>query len=457
MEPEIPNINRSLEQKEVEKYIKFFTLKSLHCVISSRTGCSSSTRCNPTAKGLDWFNIALPNGDANSKFDSAIREQFGKKVPGIYKPVSVDIILKTNDGALTLLESWQANTDVKNKEENIKNHFSIYNRLGVLLKSVISISRVLPSYQITQRYDSDFLLFFKVHSELYPLNHYELNSVIHIGSVITPIGEISLKTLYRNKIWLSPGSLQSLVSPYVIHDTSTLFPLTLDRDKKFKISENEIITSGLSPCLPDWFSLSSSGSSEVSTAFKKIDKLPPTIDNTTIEKQIPQPNLPSTDEEVERPIAAFVEPLDLTNMPNLDLPELPATPPFLSLMQETQEDDKISENNESTNTITSTNTFSEPSSSCNEIKSPILQRRAEAVGYEDDFVLVELRPAFCSDHDTVGSLFRQCQSPVPLEMFEALEKEDRESEPITLDTLLQNYQKELDDIENFFSSMSLSS
>ena len=450
MEPQNPNSNKNLEQKEVENYIKFFTLKSLQCVIDSRTGCCSNTRCNPTAKGLDWFNISLPDSDANRKFQSTIRELFGKKIPGMFKPVCLDIVLKTSEGTFTVLESWQVSTN-SSVQENIKNIFSIYNRLGVLLKSVITISRVLPSYQLSRKNDSDFLLFFKVHSEIYPLHHYELHNIMPIGSVVTPIGEISIKALYRNKIWLTAGSMHSLT--YVINDTSALFPLSADKEKPFRsldvYAENEIAlaVSDISPCLPDWFSLSSSGSSEVSSAFKNVEK-----QSTSADKQITQP-LNVLDETVERPVAAFAEPfaIDLRNMPNLDLPELPATPPFLSLLQDSPDSKIISaflQDSESTDTVTSASITNETENEEN--KSPILQRRAEAVGFEDDFVLVELRPAFCSDHDTVGSLFRQCQSPVALDMFAALEKEDRESETVDLDTQLEKYRKELQEFENYF-------
>jgi len=454
MEPHNPSNIANLEQKEVEKYIKFFTLKSLQCVINSRTGCWSNTKCNPTAKGLDWFNISLPDSDASRKYQSTIREQFGKKVPGIFKPVCLDIVLKTSEGSYTVLESWQVSTKASNKEENIKNHISIYNRLGVLLKSVITMSRVLPSYQLSRKNDSDFMLFFKVHSEIYQLHHYELHNVMPIGSVITPIGEVSIKALYRNKIWLTAGSMHSLT--YVINDTSSLFPLSVDKEKSFHTldinAENEIAlaVSDISPCLPDWFSMSSSGSGETSSNVKNIDN----------QCNLVQPSPPSycqpsslTDETVDRPVAAFAEPfpIDLANMPNLDLPELPATPPFSSLLKDSSDSKIISflqdDLQESEATITSESITTQPESG---IESPLIQRRAEAVGFEDDFVLVELRPAFCSDYDTVGSLFRQCQSPATLDMFAALEKEDRESESIDLDTQLEKYRKELQEFESYF-------
>ena len=121
MEAQNPNTN-NVEQKEVEKYIKFFTLKALQCVIESRTGCRSNTKCNPTARGLDWFNISLPDSDANRKFQSTIREQYGKKIAGLVKPVCLDIVLKTSEGSYTVLESWQVRSKSTSKEEHLKNH-----------------------------------------------------------------------------------------------------------------------------------------------------------------------------------------------------------------------------------------------------------------------------------------------------------------------------------------------
>jgi len=250
---------------------------------------------------------------------------------------------------------------------------------------------------------------------------------------------------------------------YVISDTSSLFPLSVDKEKSFQTldinAENEIAlaVSDISPCVPDWFSLSSSGSGEAPSKNieKNIENLPNFPEKQVVQQSQP-PSQPSslTDETVERPVAAFAEPfpIDLANMPNLDLPELPATPPFSSLLQDSPDSKIISfiqddDLQESAATVTSESITTEPE---NEIESPLIQRRAEAVGFEDDFVLVELRPAFCSDHDTVGSLFRQCQSPAALDMFAALEKEDRESESIDLDTQLEKYRKELQEFENYF-------
>ena len=458
------------EQKEVEKYIKFFTLKALQSVINSRTGSKSNTKCNPTAKGLDWFNISLPESDANRKFQSTAREQFGKKVAGLYKPICLDIVLKTSEGSYTVLETWQVASKPVGKDDQVKNHITIYNRLGVLLKSVIAMSRVLPSYQLARKQDSDFTLFFKVHSEVYPLQHYELNNAMPIGSVATPIGEVSIKALYRSKVWLNDGSMHSL--NYVIDDTSALIPLVSDKDMLQQNidanAENEIAlaVSDISPCVPNWFSMSSSGSGAESSKYMGKVDIHFTEDKEVRSDVSEAPSLPSSlkEESIERPIPAFAEPfqINVANMPMLDLPELPSTPPFSSLLQDSPDAKIISfvqgqevvDLQESEGTVTCESSVVAPEVEVEpptNIESPLIQRRAEAVGFEDDFVLVELRPAFCSDNDTVGSLFRQCQSPATLDMFAALEKEDEESECIDLDTQLEIYRKEIHEFENYFN------
>lgn len=436
--------NSSSEYKDVEKYFKFFAIKALQCVVQSRVGSKCKTRCNPSAKGLDWFNMSLPDGDANSKLQGRIRDIFGKKIPGFSAPICVDIILKTAEGSLTVLETWQIMTDERIKSDTMKNSFSIYNRLGVLLKSVLSIGRLLPSYHLSRKSQQDFTLYCKLHIELHQLHNYELHNQIDIGSVVSPLGKISIKVLYRNKIWLS-GSMQA--HTYVINNMETLFSLTSDKERSsfqsVDMFENEIAlaASDIGTVLPDWFSPLSSTSSELDMVFKNSKK------RVSPEKQmiVSGPTVGHMDEK-SRPIAAFVEPstLEDNGLPNLELPTLSSTPPFLSLLHEPNKEPQTTapENNKDKKMVDVKHERND---------SPtLLQRRAEAVGFEDDFVLVELRPAFSIDDDSVGMLFRQCQSPEALDIFSSLEKEDNESECIDLDTQLEKYRQELNEFQNFF-------
>ncbi|XP_012559972.1 autophagy-related protein 13 homolog [Hydra vulgaris] len=417
-------------QKEVAKYIKFFITKSLQSVIQSRSGRRTKTSCNAYSKGLDWFNIALPEKSSSCQLNKKIAELFGKKTIGTHESICLDIVLKTLEGRFTVLESWQIlNTNSFENEKKFKNQFSVYNRFSILIKSVIVLSRILPLYHLSREIDHDFFLFFKVHTEIYPLHSYEMHNKLNIGTVETPCGNITLSVLFKNKIWLNGSGIH--VPLYAIYNTDTLVPLDRQKDqlisgfRSLEIMETEIAlaASEVESCLPNWFSpLSPSNTNE---ACKPLSKL--------------------TNENFQ-PIAAFANPSSaIDDFPDLDLPDLPDVPPFLSLLQEPS------------NLKTNDCSFSDSKTNVNKlvenvkITTDFSAQRAEAVGYEDDFVLVELRPAFCSEDGSVGGLYRQCQAPAVLEMFFSLEQDEQYNEGLDLETQLQTYKKELIKYKEFFN------
>ncbi|XP_066921482.1 autophagy-related protein 13 homolog [Clytia hemisphaerica] len=430
--------------KEVEKYIKFFVLKSLQAIVSSRIGIHNKTRCKPAAKGQDWFNIALHECEANRRLQAKVRDIYGKKIPTLWDPISLDIILRTFDGNYIILETWQLSTNLENKDPKHKNHFSIYNRLGILLKSVLSISRVLPSFNLAKKNEKDFSLFFKVHTEVYSLHQYELHNSLSIGFVKTPIGTVNIKTMYRSKVWLS-GSFHA--HTYKISDPDSLLPLFNEKDgglsksafQSIDMFENEL---ALAVSDQEWINSTYSTSSNVQSKTKHSVTSP--VDFSSVAASIGH-------EDGLRQIAAFVEPFTLSdiNLEPLDLPKLPPTPPFQSLLPGKSPTDNVDANlDHDKGTKQESNFKSLP---MNKRQSTEIYRQAEAVGFEDDFVLVELRPAFFSEDDTVGNLYKQCQSPVPLDIFTSLEQEDQDSESIDLDAQLEKCRKELMEYQEFFS------
>lgn len=444
-------------QKEIEKYIKFFVLKSLHAIVSSRIGIHNKTRCKPSAKGQDWFNISLHDCEANIKLQGKLRDLIGKRVPTLWIPICLDIILRTSDGSFIILETWQLSTDGENKELKHKNHFSIYNRLGVLLKSVLSISRVLPSFNLAKKNEKDFALYFRVHSEVYSLHQYGLNNVLSIGFVKTPIGTVNIKTMYRRKVWLS-GSFHA--HTYTIKDPESLLPLFTEKDTLNKSStfqsidmfENELALA-VSDTNQEW----------VNSTFLSNSKTP--IKGEAISDLNNESTVASIGhEEGLRQVAAFADPFNGLNLDPLDLPKLPPTIPFQSLLQPQTSSSSISKLNESDLTDGQIPAFIkdatqqkvDPSKdSSTNIKriskdKVKMSQHAEAVGFEDDFVLVELRPAFFSEDDSVGILYKQCQSPAPLEIFQSLKQEDEHSESVDFDTQLEKYRKELIEYQKFF-------
>ena len=440
--------------KEIEKYIKFFVLKSLQAIVSSRIGIHNKTRCKPSAKGQDWFNISLHDCEANRKLQGRIRELFGKRVPTLSSPICLDIILRTVDGSFVILETWQISTDSELKEPKHKNHFLIYNRMGVLLKSVLSISRVLPSFNLARNNEKDFTLYFRVHSEIYSLHQYELNNSLSLGFVKTPIGTINIKTMYRNKVWLS-GSFHA--HTYTINDPESLLPLftekdTLDKSSNFQsidMFENELALA-VSDSNQEWVNSTVSSISKAPFSRENVSKLK---DGSTIAS--------IGHEEGFRQIAAFAEPISSQSfgLGSLDLPKLTEDLPFQSLLQLTSArstpnmvNESDTSENQATNKVPSgkLDTDLHGLTKSKKVSDKNVTQHAEAVGFEDDFVLVELRPAFFSEDNSVGNLYKQCQSPAPLDIFKSLEQEDEHSEALDFDTQLEKYRKDLIEYQQFF-------
>ena len=424
--------NNGSTQKEVAKYIKFFVTKSLQSVIQSRSGRKNKTSCNPFSKGLDWFNIALPEKNTSCPLNKRIAELFGKKLAGTYESICLDIVLKTLEGRITVLESWQIlNTNIAENEKKFKNQFSVYNRFSILIKSVIVLSRILPLYHLSRETDHDFFLFFKVHTEIYPLHSYEMHNKLNIGTIETPCGNTNVSVLFKNKIWLNGSSIH--VPMYAIYNTDALFPLERQKDqlmsgfRSLEVMESEIAlaASETESCLPNWFS-------PLSPLSNKNDACEPC-------EQIKN--------ETSQPVAAFAEPLGvIEDFPDLDLPDLPDIPPFLSLLHESS--------NAQTTECSSKDIKNVHNSKIDDNEKMTMDfstQRAEAVGYEDDFVLVELRPAFCSEDGSVGGLYRQCQIPAVLEMFTSLEQDEQCNEALDIEAQLQIYQKELVKYKEFFN------
>ena len=80
----------------------------------------------------------------------------------------------------------------------------VYSRMSLLLKSIISVSRITPAYKLSGRQGADsFVLCYRVFSG----EPHSLGTSVHkctIGQVDTPIGSYSVLLSYRTQLTLSP-------------------------------------------------------------------------------------------------------------------------------------------------------------------------------------------------------------------------------------------------------------
>lgn len=80
-------------------------------------------------------------------------------------PLCVEINLETVDGDKMLLEVWSLNINKDLSDPSAKVHFPIYNRMSILLKSLISITRVTPAYKLSRRQSPDsYTVYYKIYN-----------------------------------------------------------------------------------------------------------------------------------------------------------------------------------------------------------------------------------------------------------------------------------------------------
>lgn len=124
-------------------------------------------------------------------------------------PLIVEISLKTIDSKKLTLEIWKLSfTD--ETEENIRILYTVYNRMSLLLKSLITVTRVLPAYKLS-RVKGDYVMEYNVYTMDSATNESidyasklgrECRSSL-LGSVVTPFGSICIEFAYRTKMEMS--------------------------------------------------------------------------------------------------------------------------------------------------------------------------------------------------------------------------------------------------------------
>lgn len=121
-------------------------------------------------------------------------------------PLCVEISLRTSEGDQMVLENWCLSMLAEQCDPTTRIVHTIYNRMGTLLKSLVSITRVVPAYKLSRRQGPDsFVICYRIFLGE-PLIQClgEDFSQVKIGQICTPIGTLNLSVSYRTKMTISP-------------------------------------------------------------------------------------------------------------------------------------------------------------------------------------------------------------------------------------------------------------
>ncbi|XP_078033968.1 autophagy-related 13 isoform X4 [Augochlora pura] len=191
------------DKRDLDKFTKFLALKAAQIIVQSRSGEKVSTKCKPNSSGTDWFNLAIH--DVPEVLAEAKRALCGETVNSTI-PLCIEISLRTVEGDTMVLETWSLRVLPEHSDPTIRVTYTVYNRMGILLKSLLSVSRITPAYKLSRRQGPDsYVICYKIYvgePQLHTLGDNYKN--VRVGQLCTPVGTIHLSVSYRTKMTISP-------------------------------------------------------------------------------------------------------------------------------------------------------------------------------------------------------------------------------------------------------------
>lgn len=184
----------SQDRKDLDKFIKFFALKTVQVIVQARLGEKICTRSSSSPTGSDWFNLAIKD---IPEVTHEAKKALSGQLPAVGRSMCVEISLKTSEGDSMELEIWCLEMNEKCDKE-IKVSYTVYNRLSLLLKSLLAITRVTPAYRLSRKQGHEYVILYRIYFGEVQLNGLgEGFQTVRVGTVGTPVGTLTLSCAYR--------------------------------------------------------------------------------------------------------------------------------------------------------------------------------------------------------------------------------------------------------------------
>ncbi|XP_018301454.1 autophagy-related protein 13 homolog [Mycetomoellerius zeteki] len=384
-----------------------------YCSPGEESGCSWQRACainnlneyrhKPALSKI--FNLAikeLPEVSADAK-----RALCGEIVSSAV-PLCIEISLKTVEGDKMVLETWSLSVLPEQSDPAVRVTYTVYNRMGILLKSLLSVSRVTPAYKLSRRQGPDsYTMCYRIYMgepQLYNLG--DNYKHVRVGQLCTPVGTIHLSVSYRTKMTISPTHKgRDSIMLKSDHFHSDLSP----RHARYQQSEET----------------SKSLSDTIKVGAFVINK--PVIVN---EEDLVIPDVPFssllTPKQTSPPPISLVKPSTKTTMAAITT-------------------DSNNGNNERLN---NDNTTSKCTSQNGSRRSSCSMTSAN-----DDFIMVDLKTPFAvtNTNSDVGAFYRECQSAPQLQAF--MEERTLAEQLGDLTKQLETFETNMQHYEDILSSL----
>ncbi|XP_057220994.1 autophagy-related protein 13 isoform X2 [Malurus melanocephalus] len=399
----------SQDRKDLDKFIKFFALKTVQVIVQARLGEKICTRSSSSPTGSDWFNLAIKD---IPEVTHEAKKALAGQLPAVGRSMCVEISLKTSEGDSMELEIWCLEMNEKCDKE-IKVSYTVYNRLSLLLKSLLAITRVTPAYRLSRKQGHEYVILYRIYfGEVQLSGLGEGFQTVRVGTVGTPVGTITLSCAYRINL--------AFMSTRAGEDSGAVYPSVEDSQEvcttSFSTSPpSQLIGPGKEGGVPPVPSQPAHGTqADQERMCTPLDGVhysavtPSSSEDTETVSNSSEGKCGSPHDLLEtifiRKVGAFVnKPINQVTMANLDIPFAMFAPKNVEL----EDNDPMVNPPESP-----------------EADSP-LQGSLHSEGSsgsstgntQDDFVMIDFKPAFSKDDILpmdLGTFYREFQNPPQL-------------------------------------------
>ncbi|XP_075044299.1 autophagy-related protein 13 isoform X5 [Mixophyes fleayi] len=185
------------DRKDLDKFVKFFAIKSVQVIVQARLGDKICTRSSSSPTGSDWFNLAIKD---IPEVTQEAKKALSGQLPAVGRSMCVEISLKTSEGDSMELEVWCLEMNEK-CDQDIKVSYTVYNRLSLLLKSLLAVTRVTPAYRLSRKQGHEYVILYRIYfGDVQLLGLKEGFQAVRVGTVGTPIGTLTLTCAYRTNL-----------------------------------------------------------------------------------------------------------------------------------------------------------------------------------------------------------------------------------------------------------------
>ncbi|XP_065836024.1 autophagy-related protein 13 homolog isoform X2 [Oscarella lobularis] len=196
--------------RDLQRFFKFFTQKAVQVIVQSRQGQLFRTPSKPSAAGQDWFYLFIDDDvDLSVSTKEALRRSPMKAGRAAF---CVEISANSSEEDVScVLEQWSITiTEKPSPRFTAMTSDNVYLKLGLLLRSLIAVSRTLPAYHLSKSRQEDLSMSYRIFSNGIPKKE-QLGSGkpyvcrLVVGSVATPLGCCSIQVNYAKELTFTPS------------------------------------------------------------------------------------------------------------------------------------------------------------------------------------------------------------------------------------------------------------